>query len=153
MNDDLVNQFIWTAASINVHIEQIFEAYGKLLNLSRPQSMILSILNDKGAGRRMAVKDVSAIMHVDGSFVTMQSKKLEQLGLVQRAVAEHDARVVHLSLSAEGERQVASLHAHRELVRTVAFDEFGELDFQNLHAQLSSLEKRLEKASVLVELN
>jgi DNA-binding MarR family transcriptional regulator len=152
MNDELVNQFIWTAASINVHIEQIFHAYGRMLKLSRSQLMILSILEENGAGRGMAVKDVAAVLHVDSSFVTQQSKKLEERGLIAKAASAGDARVVLLSLSRNGERQVATLRSQRDTVRKIAFEMINELDFREFYTQLRQLEKRLEKASVLLDI-
>jgi DNA-binding MarR family transcriptional regulator len=152
MNDQLVSQFMWTAASINAHIEHIYQSYGKALKLSRSQLMILSVLEEHGAGGGMPVKHVAAIVHVDPSFVTQQAKKLEELGLIDRVNSECDARVVLLSLSPDGEKQVATLRTRRDAVRSAAFEMIDERDFQNLNSQLCLLEKRLSKASALLDI-
>lgn len=44
------------------------------------------------------------------SAVTELVQRAEQAGLVQRAGSKTDGRVVHLSLTAEGERRLAAVH-------------------------------------------
>lgn len=46
------------------------------------------------------------------STVTELVQRAEQAGLVERRPAPHDARVVHLSLSAHGKRCLDSVHGH-----------------------------------------
>ena len=44
------------------------------------------------------------------SAVTELVQRAEQAGLVQRAGSKTDGRVIHLSLTAEGERRLAAVH-------------------------------------------
>jgi DNA-binding MarR family transcriptional regulator len=45
------------------------------------------------------------------STVTELVQRAEQAGLVERRIAPHDARVAHLSLSADGAQRLAAVHA------------------------------------------
>jgi DNA-binding MarR family transcriptional regulator len=57
------------------------------------------------------------------STVTELVQRAEQAGLVTRRTAAHDARVAHLTLTAEGEARLAAVHAQlrseRERLRRV----------------------------------
>ena len=51
-------------------------------------------VGDLDTGNGVPVKDVSAMLHVDPSFVTTQSKMLEKNGFMRRVPSRQDARVV-----------------------------------------------------------
>ena len=65
------------------------------------------------AGAEEGITTVSArvpALALTQSAVTELVQRAEQAGLVQRAGSKLDGRVVHLSLTAEGERRLAAVH-------------------------------------------
>src|SRR6195952_112673 len=89
-NQEIVRQFVWDIASINVHLDEIRHFWAKELGISGPQWMILMAIGDLDRGKGVAVKDVSAMLHVDPSFVTTQSKMLEKNGFMRRVLCTED---------------------------------------------------------------
>ncbi len=85
-----------------------------------PQRQLL-LLMIKGApdGRETAtVTELAERLRLAQSTVTELVARAEAVGLLEREGSEHDGRVVHLRLTAEGERRlaatVAELRADRE---------------------------------------
>ena len=90
-----------------------------------PQRQLL-LLMIKGApdGRETAtVTELAERLRLAQSTVTELVARAEAVGLLQREGSEHDGRVVHLRLTAEGERRlaatVAELRADREALVNV----------------------------------
>jgi len=65
------------------------------------------------AGAAEGTTTVSALvtaLALTQSAVTELVQRAEQAGLVQRAASKTDGRVIHLSLTAEGERRLGAVH-------------------------------------------
>src|ERR1700730_2468084 len=58
-NQEVVRQFAWTVASINVYLQEIRYFWAKALGISGPQWMILMALADIDQGEGASVKAVS----------------------------------------------------------------------------------------------
>jgi DNA-binding MarR family transcriptional regulator len=149
-NQDLVRQFLWDIASINVHLDEIRHFWAKELGISGPQWMILMAIADLDRGNGVAVKDVSAMLHVDPSFVTTQSKMLEKNGFMRRIPSTEDARVVLMSLSDKASKKIATLTSRREDLSQFVFSDFDEAALKDIGDQLGALKKRLEKATLML---
>jgi len=92
-NEETVRRFLWDIAAVNIHLDEIRQFWARILGISGPQWMILMAVSDLDKGDGVPVKDVSAMLHVDSSFVTTQSKILEKNGFVRRVPSRDDARV------------------------------------------------------------
>jgi MarR family transcriptional regulator, organic hydroperoxide resistance regulator len=149
-NQEIVRQFVWDIASINVHLEEIRQFWAKELGISGPQWMILMAIGDLDRGKGVAVKDVSAMLHVDPSFVTTQSKMLEKNGFMRRIPSSEDARVVLMSLSDKASKKIATLSSRRDVLSKFVFSGFDDRALRDITDQLASLKKRLEKATLML---
>lgn len=149
-NHDIVRQFVWDIAAINVHIEEIRHFWARALDISGPQWMILMAVDDLDRGKGVPVKDVSAMLHVDPSFVTTQSKMLEKNGFVRRIPSSEDARVVLMSLTDKASKKIASLSSRRESLGDFVFAEFDDHSLKGITDHLATLKKRLEKATLML---
>ena len=149
-NHELVRQFVWDIASINVHLDEIRHFWAKELGISGPQWMILMAISDLDRGDGVAVKDVSAMLHVDPSFVTTQSKMLEKNGFMRRVPSTQDARVVLMSLSDKASKKIAMLSSRRDNLSAFVFSGFDEDTMRDIGDQLSALKSRLEKAKLML---
>jgi DNA-binding MarR family transcriptional regulator len=152
-NQDVVRQFVWDIASINVHLEEIRHFWAKELGISGPQWMILMAVGDLDRGNGVAVKDVSAMLHVDPSFVTTQSKMLEKNGFMRRLPSSEDARVVLMSLSDKASKKIATLSSRREVISDFVFAGFDDRALQDITSQLTGLKNRLEKATLMLAID
>lgn len=149
-NQEIVRQFVWDIASINVHLDEIRHFWAKELGIRGPQWMILMAIGDLDRGKGVAVKDVSAMLHVDPSFVTTQSKMLEKNGFMRRIPSSEDARVVLMSLSDKASKKIATLSSRREVLSEFVFAGFDDHALRDITDQLAALKKRLEKATLML---
>ena len=86
-----------------------------------PRQHIL-LLMIKGAPDRSEQSTVSELcdrLQLAQSTVTELVQRAEHAGLLRRDVADHDGRVMHLSLTREGDRRLAAVHADLEHEREV----------------------------------
>jgi DNA-binding MarR family transcriptional regulator len=148
LSQDAFRKFLWEITSINVHLDQIRAFWAQNLGITGPQWMILTAVSHLDRGHGVPVKDVSAALRVDPSFVTTQSKMLEKMSLLRRATSSEDARVVLMSLSEKARKHAASLSAKQELFSKFIFSEFNEATVRDILGKLSLLESRLEKAAL-----
>jgi DNA-binding MarR family transcriptional regulator len=152
-NQEIVRQFVWDIASINVHLEEIRHFWAKELGISGPQWMILMAIGDLDRGKGVPVKDVSAMLHVDPSFVTTQSKMLEKNGFTRRIPSSEDARVVLMSLSDKASKKIALLSSRREQLKDFVLAGFDDSTLKEITEQLAALKNRLEKATLMLALD
>jgi DNA-binding MarR family transcriptional regulator len=149
-NQELIRQFTWDIAAINVHLDGIRYFWAKELGISGPQWMILMAIGDLDSGKGVPVKDVSAMLHVDPSFVTTQSKMLEKNGFLRRIPSSEDARVVLMSLSDKASKKIATLSSRREALNAFVLGEFDLRSLQDIASHIAVLRVRLEKANLML---
>jgi DNA-binding MarR family transcriptional regulator len=152
-NHEIIQQLSWDIASINVHLDGIRYFWAKELGISGPQWTILLAIGDLDRGKGVAVKDVSAMLHVDPSFITTQSKMLEKNGFIRRIPSLEDARVVLMSLSDKASKKIAALSSRREALSKFVLAEFDEPGLLELAAHIAGLKTRLEKAALMVAID
>ncbi|CAN5391115.1 MarR family transcriptional regulator [soil metagenome] len=152
-NQEVIQQLCWDIASINVHLDGIRYFWAKELGISGPQWTILQAIGDLDRGKGIPVKDVSAMLHVDPSFITTQSKMLEKNGFIRRIPSLQDARVVLMSLSDKASKKIAALSSRREELSKFVMAEFDERDLHEIAAQIAHLKTRLEKAALMVAID
>ena len=149
-NQELLRQFTWDIAAINIHLDGIRYFWAKELGISGPQWMILMAIGDLDRGKGVPVKDVSAMLHVDPSFVTTQSKMLEKNGFLRRIPSSEDARVVLMSLSDKASKKIATLSSRREALNAFVLAEFDLSALKDIASQIAVLKVRLEKANLML---
>jgi MarR family transcriptional regulator, organic hydroperoxide resistance regulator len=148
VDEDTIRRFTWAVASIGVHLDELNGFWGKALNISGPQWMILVALAELDHDSGVPVNAVARKLQVDSSFVTTQSKILEKKGLLRRKTSEQDARVVQMSLTDKSYKQMAQLASQRQALHEFVFAELGSTAFRDLAQKLDGLSERLEKASL-----
>ena len=152
-NQDLVRQFTWEIASINVHLEELRQFWARALGISGPQWMILMALADLDKEDGVPVNVVSKMLHVDPSFVTTQSKLLEKAGFLRRRASASDARVVQMSLTEKTHKHLAGLAEQQKSLNEFIFEEFDGRELTEFTSKLTALKNRLEKARLKIALD
>lgn len=146
----LVRQFIWDVISINTHLEEIRSIWARVLNITCPQWLILMAVNDLDQGKGISVREVSAKLHVDPSFVTTQTKHLEKNGFMRREPSKEDARVVLMSLTDKAHKQLANLYSRQVVADNLVFSDFTDRTFHDLNVKLSTIKDRLASAALTI---
>jgi len=109
--------------------------------------ILVSAEIDDGAG--VPVNSVSKMLHVDSSFVTTQSKRLEKSGFISRKASMEDGRIVNLSLTDKTWKHLANASPQEKLNEFI-FAEFAPRELEELTTRLGSLKRRLQKACLKV---
>src|SRR5258708_19746319 len=110
--------------------------------------MILMALADLDRGEGVPVKVVSKMLHVDPSFVTTQSKMLEEKGFMRRKTSPDDARVVQMSLTDKTYKHIASLASQQEALNDFIVAEFSDRELTEFTGNLTPLHNPLQKATL-----
>jgi len=95
-----------------------------------PQRYLL-LLMIKGApdgSERATVTELADRLGLAQSSVTELVNRAEEIGIIQRVPSDNDGRVVHLCLTAEGERRLAAAFTRLDVERARLRDAFGQLD-------------------------
>ncbi|MBR0894799.1 MarR family transcriptional regulator [Bradyrhizobium tropiciagri] len=150
---DLIKRFTLEISSINSHLERVRQIWGKALGVSGPQWMILIAVSDLDKDDGVPINVVSKLLHVDPSFVTTQSKLLEQKELLHRSPSPADARVVRLSLTDKTRKHLVGLSEQHKAFKKTVFEEFSEPELAEFTGKLAMLTNRLEKACLIVAMD
>ncbi|MGO4716418.1 MarR family winged helix-turn-helix transcriptional regulator [Bradyrhizobium sp. 2TAF24] len=140
----IFRQIVWDLVAINNNLEDMRRRWAKKFGVTGPQWMIMMAINDLDQGRGVSVGEVSAKIQAVSTFVTTQTKLLEQRGLLKRVTSTDDARVVLMSLSDRAWSEISSYFS-----RWGEFHDFifGDLDAAALHQlqhQMEDLKKRTD---------
>jgi DNA-binding MarR family transcriptional regulator len=145
---ELVQTLVWNILSINSHMEDIRYFWAGVLQITGPQWLIVMAVNDLDRGNGVPVREVSAKLHVDPSFVTTQTKQLEKNGFMRRKPSSEDARVVLLSLADKAYKGLANLATRQESVEDYIFGDLNDEELERFTETLTTLRMRLERASL-----
>ena len=83
--------------------------------------LLLMIKGAPDGGEQATVTDLAERLQLTQSTVTALVQRAERDGLLRRARSTEDGRVVHLSLTAEGERRIAASVAEHGSERELLF--------------------------------
>lgn len=148
--EDVARKLVWDISAIGVYMMRIADLLGKKVGVSGSQWITMMTIHSLDSGAGVSVRDVAILLNVDGSFVSSQSKILEQLGIVRRAQSTEDRRLVLLSLTDVAKARFDEMESER---RTLASHVRGELEdrsLQQLSEELISMRRRLGRAMLLV---
>ncbi|MFB6465029.1 MarR family winged helix-turn-helix transcriptional regulator [Bradyrhizobium sp. 1AS20L] len=149
---EVVRQFTWEIRSINVCLDDLRCFQANALGVTGPQMMILMALTDLERDDGVPVNVVAKLMKVGPPFITRNSKQLESKRFLRRTPGTKDARVVHLSLTENARKRLASIAPQQEELDQFVFDYLGIQEFARLASCLRGLRHRLEKARLHAEL-
>lgn len=150
---ETANRLTWAITAINAHLEELRQIWARALGISGSQWMILAAISDLDTDDGVPVKAVAKMLHVEGSFVTTQSKRLETKGLVRRKPCPLDRRVVRLSLSDKALKQLGRDSDQQQAAADIVFAGFEGDELNGFIARLTSVRRRLEKARLRVTLD
>ncbi len=151
-SDDAFRQLLQDMLGATARLQAIRDKFGTIAGVSGPQySMMIAISHKEKLGAPVTVTGLADHLHVSGTFVTAEAKKLEQAGLVAKTANPADRRSVFLTLTDRGN---ALIDAVRPIVRAGNDEIFRDIsadDFTVMRRVMASLVPALDDALALTE--
>jgi MarR family transcriptional regulator, organic hydroperoxide resistance regulator len=109
--------------------EAIRDSYAAHVGLGGVQYTILQSIRHLGSRVEVNVRDVADHLRLSGSFVTVETNKLEALGLVHKEPAREDRRRVALRVTKKGAALLNDLAPMQRTVNDVQFANINRQEF------------------------
>ena len=108
-SDSRFRQLVYDLLTISVRMETVRTHLARRIGITGPQySVLVAIAQFQGADG-VSVGKVAEVLHVSGAFITAETRELDRLGLVMKAINPRDRRGILLRLTPKGERQMIAL--------------------------------------------
>lgn len=150
-SDRLFRQFVHNSFSFAALHNAIRDQYAACIGLPGPQYTILQCIRYLAADGAVNVRDVAEELHLSGSFVTIETNKLEKAGLISKKRDGRDRRAVSLVVTARGNALIDSIAPIRRKVSAVQFACLSAENFRIMAPLLKELVPCGERALSLLE--
>jgi len=114
------------------------------MQLPAAQARLLSTVDAHGEAR---ICDLAAVDHCSQPTMTTQVRRLEDAGLVSRAVDPGDARAVRIKITAEGMRTLNRVRADRARAIEPQLGDLNDADRQTLIDAVTVLRRLLDDSA------
>ncbi len=133
----------------------IRDGYAKMLKLGGPQYTILLCIRQLAAEHPISVRMLANHLRLSGSFITVETNRLEKSGLVYKKKQSADQRMVSISLTPRGYTLLDNIAPLRQQVNDIQFgclsaDEFRKL-VSLVHRLIESSERAVSLLNFLCE--
>ncbi|MET4483639.1 MarR family transcriptional regulator [Bradyrhizobium sp. F1.13.3] len=145
--DRAVSEFIWNIVEIHSQLEEIHKGWAEMMGISEPQWLILMAIAELDQDRGVPGIAVANKLRVHPAFVTNQTKKLEELGLLSRVISPNDARFLQISLTQKALTAISGLSNKREALNLTMFAGLDEASLEYLNKRLGVIAKNSQLAS------
>ncbi|WP_314963531.1 MarR family winged helix-turn-helix transcriptional regulator [Bradyrhizobium cosmicum] len=145
--DRAITDFVWNIVEIHSQLEEIHKAWAEMMGISEPQWLILMAIDEIDEGRGVSGIAVANKLRIHPAFVTNQTKKLEEKGLLSRVTSLDDARFLQISLTEKAREEIASLSNKRRALNLTMFAGLDEASLDYLNKRLASIAKNSRLAS------
>jgi DNA-binding MarR family transcriptional regulator len=129
----------------------IRDGYAEILGLGGQQYTILLCIRHLGATTPVSVRTVADQLRLSGSFITVETNKLEAMGLVRKERQTADRRMLSLTVTARGNALLDSIAPLRQRVNDVQFSTLNATDFRQLVAIVYRLIDSGDRANSLLQ--
>jgi DNA-binding MarR family transcriptional regulator len=127
----------------------IRDGYASLVNLPGPRYTILLCIRNLCDAGPVNIRTVADHLRLSGSYVTIETKALEQMGLVSKERGADDRRMVSLSVTPKGTALLDSIASLRQRINDVEFEPLSKEEFQMLVPVIERLVQSGERALAL----
>lgn len=138
----LKNQLCFPLYAASRAMMQTYEPYLTKIGLTYPQYLVMLVLWEAD---NVPVNAIGERLYLDSGTLTPLLKRLESAGLVRRARAERDERVVEITLTAAGKKLKSRALAVPEALACKL--EIDSETYLRLHKELNALFRLYQKAA------
>jgi DNA-binding MarR family transcriptional regulator len=151
-SDARFRQFIHDLLSVSAQMQAVRAAIGKLIGLTGVQYTVLaSVLHLKRLGEAVTVSRLAEHLHVSGTFITAETRKLTALGLIEKAANPVDGRSVLLRLTQLGEAKLQEVRPTVRRLNDEIFRNFDRVGFETVAPRIADLADTFGDALALTE--
>jgi MarR family transcriptional regulator, organic hydroperoxide resistance regulator len=150
-SDETFRQFINDLVALSTRLEVIRAGFGKLADLTGVEFTLLVAVGHHEPDGPVFVNALADYMHLSGAFVTLQTNRLAQKGLLQKVRDQKDGRRVILKLSKKASRLLDQLAEQQCAVNDIMFTGMNGGDFRKLAQLVAKLVPESERAIALVQ--
>ncbi|MDI2099368.1 MarR family winged helix-turn-helix transcriptional regulator [Ruicaihuangia caeni] len=146
-DDQKFRHLVYDTMAFGARLASVRDGLGSLIGLPGPQySILITIRMLTAQDEKPSVGAVAAYMHVSGTFVTAESKRLEQKGLLEKHNDPSDGRRVLLALTAEAHRRLNELTVYQVPVNDTLFAGINRREFETLCSVMQRLVVQSDEA-------
>ena len=145
-HDQLFRKLVHDLFAFNARHEAIRAGHAKRIGLAGIEYTLLISVARLSRSGNVNVKTLADHLHVSTGFVTNVTKKLQDMGLLQKSVDPNDKRRTVLTVTEEGRMGLAKLAPYQRQVNDVEFGSLTKDDFQKLSSIISDLVPSSERA-------
>lgn len=120
-DDSQFRELVHGMLAFSQRLEAVRSGFAAYLGLSGIQYTILISIAHLAPTQTVEVNTIARHLHLSGAFVTIETGKLVQFGLVEKQSNPADRRRVMLSVTAEGEAQLVRLAPLQQQVNDLLF--------------------------------
>ena len=132
-------QLLYDIAIAAAHLEAARSYLAGHMGVTSPQYNMMMVIAQYEDRAGISVSDIASHLHVSNTFVTSESKKLIEAGLLDKLPNPADARGVLLRLTPKGEARVGALEPELLFVNDHLFRHLSREDFRGLARTVASL--------------
>jgi DNA-binding MarR family transcriptional regulator len=144
-------QLIQDLLGVSVRVQALRDRIGELAGVSGPQYSLMIAAEHLGGRDGVTVSGLAEHLHVSGTFVTAESKRLERQGLIERRPNPADGRSVLLRLTPAGRKRIADITPVLRAINDELFRDTDREGFQHLRRELAAMVGAADDALLIAE--
>jgi MarR family transcriptional regulator, organic hydroperoxide resistance regulator len=150
-SDQQFRRLVQDLLTVSRRLEMARDYFGRCINVTGPQYNLLMTVGQLQGTTGVSVGSVAQAMHVSSAFVTSETGKLSDVGLIRKRPNPEDGRGALLSLAPAGRVKIDRLIAEIRTVNDLFFGLLGAQAFAELCASAGALVRGSSEAMRHIE--
>ena len=150
-SDQQFRRLVQDLLTVSRRLETARDYFGRCINLTGPQYNLLMTVAQLQGATGVSVGSVAEAMHVSSAFITSETAKLSDVGLITKRPNPNDGRSALLSLSAAGRIRIDGLIGEIRTVNDLFFGLLEAQPFAELCASTGALVRGSREAMRYIE--
>jgi MarR family transcriptional regulator, organic hydroperoxide resistance regulator len=153
-SDQRFRQLIHDFLSVSVRMQVLRDKLGDIAGLSGAQYSLLVATSRLGRHQSgVTVGGLAQHLHVSGTYVTAESKRLQAAGYLRKQPNPRDKRSVLLALTEKGDHTIEDLVPVIRAVNDTLFRDLDRDGFNALRSILANLANRCDEALLVADVH
>lgn len=140
----LINRLLY----FSTRLLSVRDGFGAILGLTGIQFSIMMSIRALSSEEDVTVNQLADHLHLSGSFVTIETGKLQARGLVTKKRHHLDGRKIVLSVTKEGKKLLSTLTTTQQTINDLLFDKLSAADFRTLNSIADRLVSNADVATL-----
>ena len=150
-SDQQFRRLVQDLLTVSRRLEMARDYFGRRINVTGPQyNLVMTVAQLQGA-TGVSVGSVAQAMHVSSAFVTSETRKLSDIGLIRKRPNPNDGRGALLSLTPAGRVKIDGVIGEIRTVNDLFFGLLGAQLFAELCASAGVLVRGSNEAMRYIE--